>query len=1035
MDKSPSLEITKAILELLRKRPALKAAEIADALGVERTSVNRALFGPLSQDVVQDRAYRWSVVQPSGAATDRVSAAVENAKGPLAQLCRYYLDCLAQDAQQGCSVFASSDGGTVDYSVLRELPELRSRGTWGAPLEEEAQRFVKRCRTDRSVVLHIRYPILLRYRQTASWKGYFVEPVLLYTLETAEGGGLEVANDLPSLNFRALRSLGDGGNVLDEVVALSEELGLVGSEEPPGLEEIALRLQALRPDWPWLEEPFIEERKIAPPISTLTAPGIYNYAVLVIGERPNYTQGLERELKALAVVPAEQLGGTALGHWVSGTPAQAAQEADETLLEVVTLNTEQRAAVRAALTAPLTVITGPPGTGKSQVVTALLANCAWRGNKVLFASKNNKAVDVVEQRINGLASRPTLIRLGSLHYEAKLAEFLVGLLSATTAPEDESEYRTALETHKRLAAEAAAIHRAAEQVVEKRNLVDRAETAVEPWRTVFGESLGPVSEIDVAKIRRVLGAFREVVQAADRRHAGILLSLLWFVVREKRLAALNAGTREAAIREAISDLRLAMPREAGGDRDVEPFVAIIRLAAERVAAVEDIQGYLGALRSLREQPSLEQLAQDYAVAEQRLAGNALELWQTWVRLQPLRLTREDRQALGQYYALLQIVLDSTRGGWQIPKPSWRQYRELLPKVSHLIPCWAVTSLSVNGKVPFEPGMFDLLIIDEASQCDIASALPLLHRAKRVAVIGDPKQLSHISKLSPRQDIQLQQKHALPKKLMHWAYSVNSLFALASTQAESEAFVVLRDHHRSHADIIKFPNRQFYEGQLRVATRYDRLRRVETQGTAVRWFHMQGQALRPPSGSVINEIEARAVVKLLRSLLMEQGYTGTVGVVSPFRAQCNRIRDLVTQDGAMADRLARQEFIAETAHQFQGDERDVIVFSPVVASGIGEGSVRFLKKNGNLFNVAITRARAALYVVGDKQAARDSGVDYLANFARYADEVQEQERRRDEIARNVVLGPEYPTVARPELVSEWERVLYRALYAAGVRAIP
>ena len=52
----------------------------------------------------------------------------------------------------------------------------------------------------------------------------------------------------------------------------------------------------------------------------------------------------------------------------------------------------------------------------------------------------------------------------------------------------------------------------------------------------------------------------------------------------------------------------------------------------------------------------------------------------------------------------------------------------------------------EGKIPLAPGIFDLVVFDEASQCDIASALPLLYRAKAAVVIGDYKQLTHITSL-------------------------------------------------------------------------------------------------------------------------------------------------------------------------------------------------------------------------------------------------------------------------------------------------
>ena len=93
--------------------------------------------------------------------------------------------------------------------------------------------------------------------------------------------------------------------------------------------------------------------------------------------------------------------------------------------------------------------------------------------------------------------------------------------------------------------------------------------------------------------------------------------------------------------------------------------------------------------------------------------------------------------------------------------------------------------------------------DEASQCDIASALPLLYRAKRAVVIGDPQQLSHISSIQKKQDQKLLERFDLVEDYIQWAYSWNSLYGMAQSYASSEDFVNLRDHHRSHADIINF----------------------------------------------------------------------------------------------------------------------------------------------------------------------------------------------------------------------------------------
>jgi len=160
----------------------------------------------------------------------------------------------------------------------------------------------------------------------------------------------------------------------------------------------------------------------------------------------------------------------------------------------------------------------------------------------------------------------------------------------------------------------------------------------------------------------------------------------------------------------------------------------------------------------------------------------------------------------------------------------------------------------------------------------------------------------------------------------------------------------------------------------------------------------------------------------------------VGVVSPFRAQANLVRDLVEGRPSLIGALAPAGFIADTVHRFQGDERDLMLFSPVVSEGVHRGALAFLRSNPNLFNVAITRARGGLVVVGDRNAARNSGVDYLSRFADHIS-VLGKESGNDSREGREDFGPQYPSVARPQEVSSWEETLYEALYAAGLRPDP
>ena len=496
--------------------------------------------------------------------------------------------------------------------------------------------------------------------------------------------------------------------------------------------------------------------------------------------------------------------------------------------------------------------------------------------------------------------------------------------------------------------------------------------------------------------------------------------------------------RYQRVAEAVTALSSDAERlgVAPPDHDPDAWERFRLTVLDRLECAARVQAYWRALDELRAAPALEGLARQLTRIAEESAHNSAELWQSWLRLRPGRWKPEQRKLLGEYVSLLQMIAGGDRYDEGAGRKVFRRYYTLFPKVVKILPCWAVTSLSARGRLPFEPGLFDLVVIDEASQCDIASALPLLFRARSAVIIGDPLQLKHVSTVVPQQDRLMLAAHGLVGSVNGdggiWAYSVNSLFDLARSLCRHEDLVNLRDHHRSHRDIIAFSNQHFYRGRLRVVTDHESLNGPQAGGPAVRWIDVRGKVVRPSGGGAINSPEAAQVLKEVRKLVVEDGFGGSLGVVTPFRAQANRIRALVHQDRDLSQKLAALQFVVDTVHGFQGDERDVIFFSPVVSAGTSDSAIRFLKGNGNLFNVAITRARSELVVVGDRHAAIHSDVNYLAGFAEYAGDLASHGRQS---AQSGELGPEYPMVTHPELVSDWERIFYKALYAAGIRPVP
>ncbi|MCS6854003.1 MAG: AAA family ATPase [Elioraea sp.] len=169
------------------------------------------------------------------------------------------------------------------------------------------------------------------------------------------------------------------------------------------------------------------------------------------------------------------------------------------------MKAEQRQAVLAALTRPLTVITGPSGTGKSQIVTNIIAEAMCTGQRVLFASKDDKAVDVVEARINGLTSRSSLLRLGQRSYLPKLAESIEMLLAPTATAADERSLREAVSELDAIARRRAALVRQRERLVCLENEAGALARESEAWRRILGDRLFREAEgLDAAPISEAI---------------------------------------------------------------------------------------------------------------------------------------------------------------------------------------------------------------------------------------------------------------------------------------------------------------------------------------------------------------------------------------------------------------------------------------------------------------------------------------------------------------------------------------------------
>lgn len=109
----------------------------------------------------------------------------------------------------------------------------------------------------------------------------------------------------------------------------------------------------------------------------------------------------------------------------------------------------------------------------------------------------------------------------------------------------------------------------------------------------------------------------------------------------------------------------------------------------------------------------------------------------------------------------------------------------------------------------------------------------------------------------------------------------------------------------------------------------------------------------------------------------------------------------------------------------------MIFSPVISQGAQNSTLGFLNSTGNLFNVAITRARAMLIIIGNLDYCGSCEVDYLKKFVKYYRELDTPKP----VPPTKPLGRIYPIVDNPEQVSEREKFFYTVLYDAGIKVFP
>ena len=649
----------------------------------------------------------------------------------LKDICEYYIDCVGNEGIS-ISLYSTSRKTVPDYIDLITFPKTKE------DLEQEDVSLY--INNFRGANFYIGYPTSVREFKSKNNKvSYKLEPIFLFKLNINNS---TVDIESPLINFDAIKSLcgSSGSQVINDVISMEQSLGLYDESEVFDIDNLIQKLKKLTTNWEW-------KGKIANLVE-INESGIFENSILVHIEQSTYTQGLVQELKELSNLTDANIKGTALEILLDQN-VNIADTTTYSILEVLPLNEEQRNAVRSALSNPVTIITGPPGTRKSQVIGNIIINAVLNNKKVLFASKNNKAVDVIDERINKIGNRPILLRQGSNKYNHNLAKYLLSLLQLNGTPELIEEFDEKYLEYNKIQKQLIELKETAIKVKNYRNEVDGVDQRVTSFRIKQGQDfIDNFEKINLADINHFIIGFDKILTTVDTNKFNWINKIIWKFVATKRIKYFETNLKLLKNYAAIINIDLSNLPEKYDILNINDYYDAVEDCKEQLKQLFKYKEYLRKVHKLQKMPTLEEINRSIFEYNNKILCLSKRIWQLYLIKQSMNLSKGQRKNLSAFVPLMKSIINiNDNGEGYLTKLQSSQYAQLLKDCSDMLPCWAVTSLSAkSGKIPFIKNYYDIVVFDEASQCDIASAIPLLYRAKQMVIIGDPKQLSHITNL-------------------------------------------------------------------------------------------------------------------------------------------------------------------------------------------------------------------------------------------------------------------------------------------------
>ena len=566
------------------------------------------------------------------------------------------------------------------------------------------------------------------------------------------------------------------------------------------------------------------------------------------------------------------------------------------------VNASQFQAVRQALSNQISVIQGPPGTGKTQTILNIIANLLADGKSVQVVSNNNSA------------TKNVLEKLSSSKYKM---DFIVAALGST------QNKKAFVESQNSFYPDIAEWKIPKEKQHELLNKINRNANGL---ANVFAD------QERLARVRQELSS--------------LLLEIRYF---EQYCAETGLECAETVPRRRLkSETIMKLWQECNGFSEHDRAISFwFKIKSAFIYGISNWAFYQNSLppiitllQKLFYQARKSELDKEIDSLETKLtACNAKEKMNELTEWSMYYLHAKLFERYGGKAERAQFTTDDL----------WRQPNELVKEYP------VVLSTTFSSRSCLKGVVYDYLIMDEASQVDIATGALALSGAKNVVIVGDLKQLPNVVKDDmKRQSDAIFASYNLPQG---YSFSENSFLKSICSILPDVPQTLLREHYRCHPKIIGFCNQKFYDNKLVIMTEdFNEPDALLLFKTAI------GNHRRSHTNQRQIDVTLREALPRFSTDNPEE-----VGIIAPYKDQV----------AALSTQMGINQIEVATVHKFQGREKDTIIMTTV------DDVVTDFSDDPYLLNVAVSRAKKRFCVVASgNEQHQDSNIGDLINYIEY-----------------------------------------------------